>query len=75
MALEAHKRFGIGVVVQIAQVVSSDYKGSKLHPCLEPGFHNSAAQELLYDEDGQLVPCTALEQARAQYCNEHYLTC
>jgi hypothetical protein len=35
MALKAHERFGVGVAVQIAKVVSSDYKGSKLHPCLE----------------------------------------
>jgi hypothetical protein len=35
MALKAHKCFGVGVAVHIAKVVSSDYKGSKLHPSLE----------------------------------------
>jgi hypothetical protein len=44
--------FGVGVAVQIARVVASDYEGSKLHPCLEPGFHDSAVRELLHDEDG-----------------------
>lgn len=53
MALDAHERFGVGVAVQIARVVASDSEGSKLHPCLELGFHDSAARELLHDEDGQ----------------------
>ena len=51
MALEAHERFGVGVAVHIAKVMSSDYERSKLHSCLEPGFHDSAARELLH-EDG-----------------------
>jgi hypothetical protein len=52
MALEVHERFGVGVAVHIAKVLSSDYKGSKLYPCLELVFHNSAARKLLHDEDG-----------------------
>lgn len=80
MALEAHECFGVGVAVQIAKVVSSNYERSKLRRCLEPGFHDSAARELLHNEDRQLVlllstACITLEEANAQYCNEHYLTC
>lgn len=34
-ALKANKRFGVGVAVLIAKIVSTDWKGSKIHPCLE----------------------------------------
>jgi hypothetical protein len=45
MALEVHERFGVGVAVHIAKVLSSDYKGSKLYPCLELIFHNEDGHE------------------------------
>ena len=38
MVLRANERFGVGVAVHIAKVTSQDYKGTKLHPCLELKF-------------------------------------
>ena len=50
LALKADERFGVGVAVHIAKVVSKHYKGSNLHPCLELRFGDSTNVDVPDDD-------------------------
>ena len=50
LALKADERFGVGVAVHIAKVVSKHYKGSNLHPCLELQFDDNTNLDLPDDD-------------------------
>ena len=49
--LRAHDRVGVAVAVQIAKVVSSGYKGSKSHPCLDFTFRDDTSRPIPHDDE------------------------